>query len=221
MPGFGPVKITFHLDGTGVHYNPWEPLHLDALLAWVNVPYHDGHVQGLQRNDAPTAIPLPLDLWEFEGARGFCASALFPEGGTQETILMWRKKFQASRAERIVAGSPNLQNGPYREYNTPLPLLLCHTMVAWAVGNRNKIKKAIRRVKFLGKKSSLGVGKVIGLEVELAVDDFSLVKNGRAMRWLPMPGAPRLVRTQPPYWNLHGRVPCCEVLDPYTISDRG
>ena len=27
-------KVTFELDGTGVYFNPAEPIHLDALLAW-------------------------------------------------------------------------------------------------------------------------------------------------------------------------------------------
>jgi hypothetical protein len=215
-PVFLPLKITFHLDGTGLHYNLWEPIHLDALLAWVRLPYHKGNV-GLERSDKPMRIPLPLALWEICGSRGFCASALFPEGETLETILMWRKKFRTERAAAVASGSPNIQNGPYREYNTPLPLLLCHTMTAWAVGDRAKIKGALKHIRFLGKKSSMGVGRVLGIEVEHTDADYSMVKEGRAMRWLPMPGAARLVRTQPPYWNLYDRVECCEVLDPYSL----
>lgn len=41
--------------------------------------------------------------------------------------------------------------------------------------------------------------------------DFSHVKDGLAMRWIPKPGGTRLVRPKPPYWNAVGRVKCLEV----------
>jgi hypothetical protein len=148
---FIPLKITFHLDGTGLHYNPWEPIHLDALLSWVYSPYY-GDKRNIQRTDIPKFIPLPLRMWEINECRGFYASALFPEGKTCETYLMLRKRFSIGKEESIVSGSPNLQNGPYRDYNTTLPLLLCHSLVAWAVGNQAKVRTALRKRKFLGKK---------------------------------------------------------------------
>jgi hypothetical protein len=43
--------------------------------------------------------------------------------------------------------------------------------------------------------------------------DFSLTRDGHAMRWLPAADGMRLVRTRPPYWNSVGRVSCCEIGD--------
>lgn len=210
---FNPLKITFKLDGTGVYYDPSEPIHLDSLLAWCLAPFH---VKGLapQRDETPFDIPLPLKKWDIDGMWGWHASALFPEGAadTSESLQYWRKRFRQSRID-LTKGSPSLRMGVYREYNTPLPLLLCHSMVGYAVGNRRSVRKELRRhVKYLGKKRAYGKGRVLDITVEVVSDDLSLCKDNLTMRWLPDYNGCRLVRPRPPYWNNIGRIPCAEVL---------
>jgi hypothetical protein len=217
MPAkYTPCKVTFHLDGTGLHYNPWEPIHLDALLGWVYTPFLAEH-KYLQKEDRPERIPLPLKLWYIMGYRGFYASALFPEGQSSDTVLTRYKRFRSDKIELVTSGTPNLQTGPYRNYKIDSPLLLCHSMVAWAVGYCSRIRYDLKKIKFLGKKRNLGIGKVVSVDVEETESDFSLVRDGLAMRWLPKEGGTRLVRVQPPYWNIFDRVRCCEVLEPYTL----
>jgi hypothetical protein len=65
----------------------------------------------------------------------------------------------------------------------------------------------------LGRKRSVGKGKIVKITTEVIEKDYSVVKEGKAMRYIPQKGACRLVRPRPPYWNLFGRVPCCEVGD--------
>lgn len=204
------LKITFHLDGSGVCYDPHEPIHLDSLLAWALAPYH---CQGEPpaRDEPPIDIPLPLDRWEMESAWGWRASALFPEGETIQTLQYWRKRFRQGRAEHL-EGRVNIASGPYRDYNMPLPLLLCREMVAWAVGDRHRVEQVLRKhVRSIGKKRAYGHGQVTGIDVEVVAEDLSLWREGRAQRWLPDPDGLRIVRPRPPYWNLVGALPCCEV----------
>jgi len=109
---------------------------------------------------------------------------------------------------------PNLQNGPYREYNMPVPLLLIPRMVAHASGNRKKVKRILKKhITALGKKRAYGYGRITGIDCEQTPEDRSLVKDGRAMRWLPDSNGIRQVRPAPPYWNMIGRVHCCEIGD--------
>lgn len=206
------LKITFHLDGTGVYYDPYEPIHLDALMAWALMPFHRGKgSQAPTRNEEPFDVPLPLDRWEMGKAWGWKASALFPEGVTAESLQYWRKRFRQSRIE-ITSGSPNLQNGTYREYNTPLPLLLCHRMVAYAVGDRGRVDQVLRKhIKYLGKKNAYGKGKVLSVETEVVDYEWSMYKDGKPMRFLPNNEGIRMVRPRPPYWNNCGRVLCGEI----------
>lgn len=210
---FRPLKITFTLDGTGIYYDPCEPIMLDALLAASLCRFHV-HGEPPARDEEPFDVPLPLKRWEIGGTWGWHASALFPEGATAESLQHWRKRFRQNRVE-LTDGSPNLTNGAYRDWNMPIPLLLAPRMVGYAFGEMGRIRRELRRsVKYLGKKRAHGRGAVVGVEVEESPDDWSLAKDGVAMRWLPEPAGPRLVRPRPPYWNTCGRVMCAEISAP-------
>lgn len=204
-------KVTFFLDGAGVVYNPAEPIHLDALLHWCLVPFHKSRV-GLGRDETPDDIPLPLLKQQVNGTWIWQASALFPEGHTTESLQHWRKRFRQDRIE-LTSGAPNLQNGPYRDYNMPLPLLHTQKMVAYASGSRKRVKKLLKNIKYLGKKRAYGYGAVINIELEETEENYSIVMEGNAMRWIPKKNGSRFVRPRPPYWNSIGRVGCCEVGD--------
>lgn len=208
---FRPLKITFYLDGTGIYYDFYEPIMLDALLAAALCRFHV-HGEPPGRDEEPFDVPLPLKRWKIEGTWGWHASALFPDGSTAESVQFWRKRFRQSRVERTT-GSPNLTNGTYRDWNMPIPLLLTQRMVGYAFGEMGRIRHELRRsIKYLGKKRAHGRGAIIDIKVEEVNKDFSLKKDGVTMRWLPSQKGTRLVRPRPPYWNICGRVTCAEHL---------
>lgn len=216
---FSPLKVTFHLDGTGVLFDPAEPIHLDALLVLAAAAHHGTQRGELTREERPDDIPLPVARWRVGSVWGWSASALFPDGQTAETLQFWRKKFRQNRVE-LTAGSPNLTNATWREYNMPMPLVLCHTMIAWCLGDRRNIRhELIRSVRHLGKKAAMGKGCVNDITVERVDEDWSLVRAGRAQRWLPSPSGARLCRARPPYWNNIERALMCEVGEPYDLEN--
>jgi len=207
-------KIIFHLDGCGVYFDPNEPIHLDGLLAWALSPMQKRNLH-LGRDDEPDDIRIPLLETKINGLQIWNASALFPADNHIETLRYWRKRFRQNRC-CLSNGSPNLTNGAYREYNMPIPLLLCRDMVAYASGNRKEVKKIFdRQLKYLGKKRSVGYGKILSIDYEEMEENHSLTRQGHAMRWLPLEGAMRLVRPRPPYWNNYGKVHCCEIGDEF------
>ena len=105
-----------------------------------------------------------------------------------------------------------MTNGIYRDWNHPVPLVLCHRMAAYAAGSRSECRKVLKKqLKYLGKKRVHGLGKIVDITAEEIPEDRSLAFEGVAMRWLPHPDGTRLVRPAPPYWNPHGRVMCLEV----------
>ncbi len=203
-------KVIFQLDGCGMYYDRNEPIHLDALLAWALAPMQSA-TQNLGRSDPPDDIQLPLLRSIINGSQIWHASALFPEQDESETYRFWRKRFRQQRIE-LTTGNVILTNGVYREYNMPVSLLLVPKMIAYASGNCKEVKRILKKhIKSLGKKRAYGYGKVVSIECEETPDDWSLVKDGRAMRWLPEPAGTRPVRPAPPYWNNIGRVNCLEV----------
>lgn len=205
-----PLRVTFHLDGTGVVYDPSEPIMLDGLLASACVRHHV-HGEPPARDEPPADIPLPLARWEDGAVWGWRASALLPEGLTAEALTFWRKRLRQSRIT-LTAGSPNLAQGIYRDWQMPVPLLLARRMVAYAVGDVYEVRRELRRnIRYLGKKRAHGHGRVIGIDVDPVAEDWSCARDGRATRWLPHPQGVRRVRPRPPYWSAIGRVTCGDI----------
>jgi len=209
---FGNLQIIFHLNGEGVYYDPAEPLHLDALLAWILIGKYI-KFDCIGKSDVPFDTPLPVEKWKLNRYWGWKTSALFP-GSYFESIQYWRKKFRQDKIE-YMKGSVNLKQGRYREYNTPIRLIVTDKMIAYCNGDLKKVKKVLRKLKYLGKKTAYGKGKIIGLEIIEIPEDYSIVKDGKAMRWLPKKNGIRLCRCRPPYWNRIDRINCCEVGDKY------
>lgn len=205
------LKITFYLDGTGVYYNPVEPIHLDALMAWCLMPYHKPkNTDPPNRDEKPFEIDLPFQKWEIQNNWGWMASALFPgDRITGETLQYWRKKFRTNRID-LVNRNPNLQMGNYREYNVPLQLTLCSKMICYCRGNFHRVLQPLKKhIKYLGKKSSYGKGRVIDIVAERVDFDYSMrFDKGTPSRFLPDKNGTKRVRCRPPYWNNTDRILC-------------
>lgn len=215
-PKIQPLKVTFEIDSAGLIYDPFSPPMLDGLIDWALSPM-------VRKKDAPTRsgevdeIRLPLGTWHAGDLWGWCASALIPADGItpQETIQHFRKKFRTNRVS-LTNGMPNLQSGATREYNLPYAVQLVATLVAYCMGDRHTIDSLLKRnVRYLGQKKHRGRGRVESIAVEVVENDYSLMCDGKAMRWLPTAEGLREVRLRPPYWNNNERVACCEVGDEY------
>ena len=93
-----------------------------------------------------------------------------------------------------------------------MPLVLTRQMTAWALGDLKRVEQILsKHIRNLGKKRAYGKGRISSIEVEHCEQDFSLTDDGLAMRWLPREDGLRTVRPRPPYWNIVGAVPCCEI----------
>jgi len=205
-----PLKVTFTTDGSGVYYDPNEPLMLDGLLGWCLAPLHCDSTFPPSRDETPVDIPLPLGRWHLDGQWGWCASALFPEGDA-EFVTWVRKRFRVNRAE-LVQGNPNLSGSVYHDRNLPFAMNLATRWVGWALGDRKRVEQLLRKnIRYLGKKRAAGHGRVVDVKVEWCEQDLSVLRDGRAQRYLPKKDGLRVVRPRPPYWNIVGAIPCCEI----------
>jgi CRISPR type IV-associated protein Csf3 len=209
------LKITFEMDGTGIVMYPDSPIHLDSLMVWVIA----GKAQPdnmISRESQPDDFELPLKKWHIKNEWGWHASALFPEI-KGETVQFWRKKFRQDRSSGMLSQKPNLQSGVYREYNNPLPIVLCTKITAYAKGNIKEILKIIKNIRYIGQKRSYGKGRIIDYKVKKIKEDLSLVSEGKAQRILPSETGIKFIRIRPPYWNITNRIKACSVGDEYSI----
>jgi CRISPR type IV-associated protein Csf3 len=87
-------------------------------------------------------------------------------------------------SERTVMRSAS---GVYKCYQLPLRLVDCDRVVWFAVirDKRSRMRHELKPVRFIGKKTSQGLGEVYRWEVEEADADHSWWSNGVLMRPLP------------------------------------
>lgn len=60
------------------------------------------------------------------------------------------------------------------------------TVVFYATGDLKYISELLEQVEYLGKKPALGYGQIKGMEIKRVSDDYSLTKNNKTMRPLPV-----------------------------------
>lgn len=75
-------------------------------------------------------------------------------------------------------------------------------------GNKEIIENLLKRLRFIGKKSSLGWGEVKHISIEEVVKDYSIFKDNKLMRNIPLKNSfnfdsPKvnLMRLTHPYWS--------------------
>jgi len=81
------------------------------------------------------------------------------------------------------------------------------SIVYYVRGNQDVIEDLLKKLKFIGKKSSLGWGKVNRIEIENTLSDYSLIKDNQLMRNIPVKNSLNfssnkisLFRLIHPYW---------------------
>lgn len=203
------LRVTFYMDGTGVFMWPKTPIHLDGLLSWALMPFHRLEIGAPAPNEEPFEIKLPLGTWKKDGHWGWHASALFPDGEFYESTQYYRKKIRTERLH-LTSGAVGTQSGRYAERNTPMPLILCNKLIGYCLGKRKRIAHILKKqTRYIGAMASAGKGKVLGVEVDVIDDDFSIKKDGRMMRYMPAENGLRTGRIRPPYHNNFDSVTTC------------
>lgn len=216
----GPVRVTAHLlrDLAG------EPPQLDGLLEWCCSLHANGKALPGYKVDrryvAPpvAAIPIPVPRREIGGWPVAACSAPILPAELPEQVQHVTKRISVENAlmlgpdERLIISTANSWTKSYR---LPVRIRLVDRVVWFAWGDRRQILNCLRRhVWSIGKKLSIGHGRIRGWEVEPAPDDFTWFAPSEAgtvlMRTLPacdeLP--PDLIGCRndfgaccPPYWH--------------------
>lgn len=201
------------MDGTGVYSDKYEPTHLDALIGYV-VADREGR-EPPSREDPPEELDLPLAKWQIDEHQGWKASVLLPVNIMGDVVGYMRKRIRMERIQITESRSFNIVGGEYMSKNIPVPKKLVRYMVGYCVGNQESILNLLQGIKYIGKYSTGGLGMVKSVSVEPVDYDYSCIKDGHAMRMLPLTDGYRACRITPPYWNNYNRINVCEIGQKY------
>jgi hypothetical protein len=192
-----PLKVTFLLRTPVALGFPW--IFLDSLLAHVMLREELGE----RYYSLPTKIPidrvpeLPLKRW----GDVYVASVSMFEPEAELAVYQFYKRgdFPFPRG-KIRPGS-----GFFKFFRINAPYVPAHRVVFYATGELGEVKRLVSKIAALGKERNVGFGAVRGVEVEEAEEEWGLVRDGLAMRPIPV----RLLKRyedaaylayRPPYW---------------------
>lgn len=192
---------------------PEHPIALDALLmaAWATredlgpLSFRDGDTVGIPKD----AVPL---------RRSACGRIYLASVGQQETEQHERRflnrRFPIAEAQAM--GGPkmkriNVSAGTTKGYRIPMQMthLRNDSMLWYAIGDVDRVRELVTTIGYLGKKRSVGLGRVASWTVEAceAWEGFPVLLDGRPLRALPRDwpglGEHRIERRvlTPPYYE--------------------
>ena len=175
------IKITLHTHGQAVlSDNP-----ADGILAKL---YFEKLKQE-RRFDGNYAQKLPFLEWNNEGFYHISKplyKKLFIENQTVYKGFDAKKYVEHSEQVKPVKSLFSVANGKFKRSFETFEKSYIDEVVIYARGDFDTIKELLANLKYIGKKNAYGWGKVQKIVMEETDEDFSIVKDGKLMRHIPI-----------------------------------
>lgn len=211
-----PLRVVAHL--AGAVSIPRGSIALDALLASA-VATRDGILPAM----VPSEI-VPIEIPVEREPRGCFHLASCSVGRMELREHRYiNRRFPIGEAQErgnAKLKSVNITTGPGKSYRIPLEngLVDQDTLTWWCIGGLSEIEALLHLIGYVGKKRSVGLGRVrewIVEPVEPWGDGFPVLLDGMPLRALPLdwPGVREdagrgFSPLSYPYWVQTNRVPC-------------
>lgn len=183
--------------------------HLDAILSAAALTSHPV-ASGFKGQVC--SLPLPLELaWVSPAGQPLWAcSPLVPLDAPVASREYWHKRYPSHRAEFGDKLSADTSAGRNREYRVPLHAESVTTLHAVCIGHAEEVQQLLEVVTHIGKKGSMGYGRVARWSV---VESDHTLEDVLALRSVPIEASPSDTATAPrgwtpPYWYAPWWLPC-------------
>lgn len=121
------------------------------------------------------------------------------------------KEYETTTGNKLPAGAWNLSSGNYKMHVSSFELSSVEEVVFYCRGDRDTVQDLLKDLRYLGKKTAHGNGKVKNIIVEETEENRSVVFQDRLMRPVPLKSrylsevnekpAARLMPLTHPYWD--------------------
>jgi hypothetical protein len=194
-----PLKVVFHLSTPVALGHPW--IFFDSLLVHIKFKEELGErYYSLPTKISVDALPeIPLKKWRDL----YVASvSIFVPHNVEKYVFSYFKRgdFPFPRG-KISRGS-----GFFKDFYLKAVYVPARAVVFYATGELEEVKRLVSKVYALGKERNIGFGFVKKVEVEEVEHEWGLVKDGVAMRPIPVDYLSyyedaAYMTYKPPYWS--------------------
>jgi len=217
---FEPLRVTAYLRA-GIVSDRWLPL--DAILLYQASRMQYGvQVATLPGGEAEKAdVRMPLAIVHPSEPHWYyaCSWAQPQPWWVAEGKDYWNKRFDAGFAYLVDFGGRRgkviIEQGRYKAYHMPIFYYAALKVEWYCVGDRAGIKALLSTVRHIGKKRSQGWGAISRWGVEPWNEDWSVWRDGKLARGVPMQDVlgvkksfrPMLYGVRPSYYRRQNQMP--------------
>lgn len=204
---YEPLMVTFRLGSPVVLNHPW--IYLDSTVMFLMVrdvlgpDFYTVNLNELlyhrQEILSPDSISCPI---QYKHGLFMCSASMLDINSKYlETIYKRVEPRWMGGKKKVALNSGYFLNFMIRHIYVP-----ASSVTFYLSGNREGLDGLLRNLNGIGDNTRIGWGKIRGFEIERTDVDYSLVKEGRAMRPIPVEllkdyseAIPLTYR--PPYWD--------------------
>lgn len=206
-----PLKIEFFLKykEVKISHNPF-----DSILARV---YFD-NLKANGEFNGDYAARLPFLKWNDNGF--YHASNPFYKIKSIDNYTYFKsfdvKLYEQYGKNPSASTFRNTLSGRYKNWVETFELEFVDSIVYFINADKEEIIKLLKQMRYIGKKISIGFGKIEKFVITELDDDYSVTKNNKPMRYLPLIDEYKKLdndfiskkRLVHPYWSKKDRCPC-------------
>lgn len=119
-------------------------------------------------------------------------------------------------SKRQQKGRIKINQGHFKDFMINLPILITDKVTFYCNGDKKELERLLSHLTSIGKKTSIGGGKIQKISISEISEDYSFFKDGQIMRPVPVsmniPLIPGMVMQRqpykPPYWDKNNVVMC-------------
>ena len=219
---FEPLKIVFKVRPPIYVNSPW--IHLDGVINYLcfrECLGRDFYYLPSEVTVDTTGLMLPLKQSHQGDYSVYHSSvALYPVNQAylmKDTIY---KRFTDKETFHLTKkqqkGRIQTNRGYFKDFMINYPILLVDSLTFYCNGDKKELERLLGHLSMVGKKTSIGSGRILDYTIEETEMDYSFFKDGRIMRPLPVEFKLPLVdgmvmqnqSYKPPYWDKNNMTMC-------------
>ena len=196
--------------------SPW--LHLDSILSYLCLRDALGdyfYILPTEETVDISLLDLPLKKTDdvYHASIGVYSNARLYKDTIYKRFTD-KESYKLSKKQQ--QGRIKINQGHFKDFMIDLPILITDTVTFYCNGDKKEIQRLLNHLTHIGKKGSIGGGRIYDINITETDEDYSFYKDNKIMR--PIPTNIKIPLTEgmvfqrqpykPPYWDKNNVCMC-------------